>query len=202
MTLAPARERTIFIPAHTPEPGALVGGSRSHRALPGIRARNQRAPEWSWAACLQMVLGKFGISKDQCELADAGYGLKACRDCDASLSSIRYDQPLPVAQFAAEYAKYQIACQYYEGPISYRAIQAEIDSGRPVQAGIDWRLGCHALLIVGWEESVDGQYLLVNWPRLSPTDASASGSILYQELLIPNNRTGAWKWSWVGIEAR
>ena len=167
----------------------------------GSRRETSGRPEWCWAACLQMVLGKFGLTRTQCELADEANGMVGCRDCAAAQSSIRYDQPLAVSQVTAEYGKHQIACTQHNEPISYRSVQLEIAADRPVQVGIDWGLGCHAVLIVGWDEGPDGQYLLVNWPRLAPTDASAVGCMLYQELVSPNGNTGIWRWTWTGIGA-
>jgi hypothetical protein len=151
---------------------------------------------------MQMVLSKFGISRNQCELANVADSINGCHESDVSASSIRWDQPLSVTQFTAEYARYGIASSFHDGPVSYEEVQSELGSDRPVQVGIEWSLGGHAVVIVGWEESPDGRYLLVNWPRLAPTDASAAGSILYEELLSPNDDVGTWKWSWTGIEAR
>ncbi len=200
MALASAHDRTISIPSAALGGGTALGAA-SHGAVAGIIPRNQRQSEWCWAACLQMVLGKFGITKSQCELANAATGNHECCDSEANASSSLCDQPIQVLQYASEYAKYQVASNLQTQSLSYAAAQQEIASDRPVQVGIQWSFGGHAVLVVGWDDSADGQYLLVNWPTLSPSDPSASGSMLYQELLSPNNSAGTWKWSWTGIHA-
>ena len=142
-----------MIPDLTSDSIERAWGPNSRGAVTGIRARNQRAPEWCWAACLQMVLGKFGIAKDQWELAGAGYGLDGPSASDASSPSIRYDHPVAVARVAAEYAKNQVKCRFHDGPISYGAVQAELGSDRPVLVGIEWGPGCHAAKSCGGRRS-------------------------------------------------
>jgi len=104
----------------------------------------QQTDVWCWAAVSEMVLGYYGRPVAQCQILSAWYQA----DCCTFALSCRTTAPLQVIQqtlFAGGGLRSEIT-----GPLSFPALAAEIDAGRPVIAAYRGVSG-HVVVMYGYD---------------------------------------------------
>lgn len=173
-----------------PVPVATLGSAISVLGVPLIP---QEQREWCWAACIQMVT-KFvdaATTVTQCELASNAFGVAGC--CTSPSSSI-CNKPLPVPSVVAEWNRYNFQCIFNNYAIDFATIVSEINSNRPIEAGLKWQgPGGHAILIIGYDQN-QNKVVICN----SQKNNEYRGYVDYSELLSAFGQ-GQWQWTWIGI---
>jgi hypothetical protein len=153
----------------------------------------QEVSNWCWAACMQMTLmfDDPASTKRQCEFANSAFNLGS--SCENPTSTM-CNKPLPIFQVAAEWSKLGYNSSFSVTALTFDEIKKEIgDNGRPVECGLLWtKGGGHAVLIVGFFEEGDNQWVDINDPTFK------FRRITFDELLQAYG-LGKWVKSWTGI---
>lgn len=153
----------------------------------------QQQTEQCWAACVDMVLDFLQEPNvRQCEIADNAPPITSgC--CNAPSSSL-CNRPLSDDQISRLWEAYRIRPRYNAYPVPFDVIQEEIGKGRPVEVGIVFSVAGplggprgHVVLVRGWSQNADGQYVFVN----DPASDMGYGQVLFSTLL---NGYGGGKW--------
>lgn len=170
------------------EDGVVSGTSQLVPPLPQVW---QRAEEWCWAACVQMVLNRIGINVQQCDVVNKVFNQTVC--CDTPDAGV-CNQPVGPGDIVTIYQKCGRQAQLISHPLSFQDLESEIlGAGRPVEVGMAWAgIGGHVAMVWGATMGPQGPLLLVNDPKYG------SGSVYYVNLLRAYG-LGAWQWTWVSI---
>jgi hypothetical protein len=117
-----------------------------------------------WAACVEMVLRRFGNNLHRmCEMCSIVAGQDCCTTWDEGACD-RGHWPIDL------YARYEMSCSPLNAPITPQAIVQEINAGRPVEVFYQWSAGgYHTALIYGYY--ADGRFALAD-PFFGPTPAA------------------------------
>jgi hypothetical protein len=110
----------------------------------------QEQDNWCWAACCEMVFNFNGVNNvRQCDMSSAQFG----GDCCASPSSSACNQGNWPEN---TYGHYAFNCTKNSVALSLAAVQAEIDSNRPVEVYYAWTGGgAHVALVIGYYDNGD-----------------------------------------------
>jgi hypothetical protein len=154
------------------------------KTLP-ISPVSQKLPAWCWLASGEMVFRYYGIPNFnpagiyQCGLAAAVFGgpcLADCRWCVFGSGPAQTIKEMIIyyptfVQNAFHLSTPNLTAELIADELSEDDLRDEIDSGRPIIAGISPHSGLlppglseHAVVIVGYDESGDDLFLLVNDP--------------------------------------
>lgn len=185
----PLKASALSIPVTTPPAGtaAVNGGAQLVPPLPQV---SQRAEEWCWAACIQMVLNRLGVNVQQCDIVNKVLNQAICCDTPEAEAC---NQPVGPGDIVSTYQKCGHQAQQITQPVSFEELQSEILAGRPVEVGMAWAgIGGHVAMIQGATIGPQGPLLLVNDPKYG------SGSVYYVNLLRAYG-LGTWQWTWVSI---
>jgi peptidase C39-like protein len=143
----------------------------------------QQTEVWCWAATAEMVFRHFnlpsvnGFGNYQCGIVAAYFGGPCLQNCGLCVSPIGGMTELnrvivnygPVARQLGLPSPI-LTSQLLFRALSFAETKSEIDAGRPVVAGITAggfpfpNFSQHVTVIVGYETSAAGQYLVVNDP--------------------------------------
>jgi Papain-like cysteine protease AvrRpt2 len=166
-------------------------GGGSSQLVPPLPQVAQRAEEWCWAACIQMVLNRLGVNVQQCDVANRVFNQTVC--CDTPEAGV-CNQPVGPGDIVPAYQKCGHQAQLISHPLSFQDLQSEIlGGGRPVEVGMAWTgIGGHVAMVWGAKMGPQGPLLLVNDPKYG------SGSVYYVNLLRAYG-LGTWQWTWVSI---
>jgi hypothetical protein len=153
----------------------------------------QEGKLWCWAACVNMVLEYYKRGTTQCEIV-----------------KIKLDDPEFVC--ANNFAEREDDCDEMEmasvwrkckiknvkpstEPLSVDGIKAELQAGRPIEAGITWipGTGGHAILIKGWRATSPESFVINDPLRDSPL--KVPGRATYNDLFTAFGH-GEWYYTW------
>ena len=151
---------------------------------------------WCWAASAKMVLTFYGITGDkQCEMANDQFGQT---NCCADPTSEDCNQGICVKDIVPLFQKYGLNSKRRNYPVSFNKLKDEIDAGRPVEVRIRWDGGGgHAVIVHGYRDDDEGQFLSVNDPWVTGWGTS---EIEYDHLKEANGDGGTWANTWVAIQ--
>ena len=159
-------------------------------ALLAVPEYGQRAEEWCWAACVQMILAYYGVKVDQCDIVNRRFNSTVCcqdpedPSCNAPLSVV------DVAMAYRDWNKSAVCIQSTDITL----IENEISAGRPLQVGLVWNDGsAHAAVVCGASEGEFGPILQVNDPKYG------AGSVYQQNLELAYGG-GSWQYTWYSIK--
>jgi hypothetical protein len=177
-----------------PFPSTIPTGAPSAgvaQLVPPLPMVLQRAEEWCWAACLQMVLNRSGVNVQQCDVVNKVFNETIC--C-ATPEDEACNQPVDPADIVSAYEKCGRHAQLITSPIRFEDLQDEIAvRGRPVEVGMAWAgVGGHVAMVWGAGIGSQGPVLLVNDPKYG------TGFVYYVNLLRAYG-LGSWQWTWVSI---
>ena len=110
-------------------------------AVPDCSMITQELTKWCWAAVTQTIEGTRGNVVEQCEVAQSA----VAPDCCADKLSCNVERSLPEVL-----ASRQIPCSPQGGTVSFAAIKAQIDAGKPVGCFIKFPAINHLVLISGY----------------------------------------------------
>jgi hypothetical protein len=138
-----------------------------------------------------MVLNRFGMPVQQCEIVNTQFGIGIC--C-VTPDDGACNQGVEPGDIALVLEKFGHHAQVVASAIPFEGLQSEIIGGnRPVEVGLAWAgIGGHVAVVWGVGMGPQGQVLLVNDPKYG------SGSVYYVNLLRAYG-LGTWQWTWVGI---
>lgn len=125
-------------PTEPGEPGPATG-----RVL-NVFPTRQQTDVWCWAAVSEMVLGYYGRPIEQCQILTGWFQADCCR----LFLACRTTAPLQVIQqtlLAVGGLRSDVT-----GPLTFQALAAEIDAGRPVIAAYAGTAG-HVVVMYGYE---------------------------------------------------
>lgn len=174
----------------------LAGPSLGGDTRPSRRTRSllikQSQTEWCWAACIQMLMSnRFGSYPAQCTMA--GHAFLPLAPESGCSDPQRINFPLPVGRVAQELARWGMSSQSQSRPVSFQSLVSEISANRPVKIGLLWNgNGGHAVLVVGWDQSSQGRFLILHDPQ------RGAGSVWYEDLMTAYG-LGNWSWTWTNI---
>ena len=174
-----------------PDVAPVSAPDEGMQLIPPLPQVFQRAEEWCWAACVQMVLNRLGVNVQQCEVVNRVFDKTIC--C-ATPDDEACNQPVDPGDIVSVYQKCGRQAQLITYPISFEDLQSEIlVHGRPVEVGMAWAgIGGHVAMVWGAKMGAQGPLLLVNDPKYG------SGSVYYVNLLRAYG-LGTWQWTWVSI---
>ncbi len=131
----------------------------------GVATMKQEQGNWCWIATSQGILDYLGTEVSQCEIAN--YALESIVCCIPGLVDLYCDQ------LGSMYGKrksvggilehWGVAGQGQEPPLSFAALSAQIDLGRPMAIGWLWKPGLdsgHALTIYGYNSAITNVYYI------------------------------------------
>lgn len=163
---------------------------------------SQEKSNWCWAASLQMVLGNRELPKPgQCALASKVFRQQACctrpdlfawaHPCNSTISVTGIDPT---------FRGQGVTTRFLPSAVPFQTLVSEISQNRMILAGIKFWLpqqrsyAGHAILIVGWDSNLDGDFLVLFDP--------ARGIVAdwYEDVLSAYGR-GSWYATWIGIGA-
>jgi hypothetical protein len=178
----------ITLAAPQPSSPPLASAVAAPNPLP-VPQIPQRAEEWCWAACVQMVLALHRVNLQQCDVV----GRQFNQNCCATPDDPPCNQPLSVWSIAAAYNSWQLGAELITSPVQFNYLLSEINAGRPVEVGFLWMGGGgHAALVRGAGMTSSGPVVLVNDPKYG------TGSVYYANLLSAYS-LGSWQYTWVAI---
>lgn len=152
----------------------------------------QDQTNWCWAACLQMVLAYTKQHHKQCDFASFALNCFCCQ------IPVPYycNSPLNAADISKLFTQYRINSAYTEGFVTFATLSAEIESRRPVEAGILWndQTG-HVVLVVGTAIISGKQVVYIN----DPAWGCSSGGYTFSTLLS-GFACGRWSASWTSLQ--
>jgi hypothetical protein len=186
----PLKTKPTAVPFATQAAEDSVPGDAT-QLVPPLPLVLQRAEEWCWAACVQMVLNRVGVNVQQCDVVNKVFNQTIC--C-TSPEDEACNQPVDPGDIAGIYNKCGHQAQLLTYPISFEDMQSEIlGRGRPVEVGMAWDgIGGHVAMVWGAKMGPLGPLLLVNDPKYR------TGAVYYTNLLRAYG-LGTWQWTWVGI---
>lgn len=121
---------------------------------------NQTESNWCSLASAEMLLGYYGSSIQQCEIANYDFGQTNCCSnpgssaCNPSSGAFT---GTPISYYGLSYS------QWPNNQFSFNQFKSELDAGRPVSIGWSWSGGGgHAMNVGGYNTS--GSYLQVYDP--------------------------------------
>jgi papain like cysteine protease AvrRpt2 len=168
-----------------------VASASASQLVPPLPMVAQRAEEWCWAACIQMVLNRLGVNVQQCDIVNKVFDQTVC--C-VTPEAEACNQGVDPGAIAPAYQKCGHQAQLITQPISFAALQSEIAVGkRPVEVGMAWTgIGGHVAMAWGTSMGPQGPLVLVNDPKYG------AGFVYYVNLLRAYG-LGSWQWTWVSI---
>jgi hypothetical protein len=155
-------------------------------AVPWVQ---QRAEQWCWAACIQMIENFRGVQVDQCQIAGRIFQTPICCQTPEDPACNKWLSPGDV--IPAYNACGLAAMLTFSTALELLA--NEIAAGRPVQAGlVGSNNSGHAALVCGTGMAAQGPVLQVNDPYYG------AGSVYYENFLRAYGY-GSWRYTWYGI---
>jgi hypothetical protein len=126
-----------------------------------VRLVSQQAGYWCWAASGQMVMAFLGHDTSQCQQVVARWDRSDCCPAPGAAGCDVGGWP--------QFGRYGFAAESTEHePLSWEAVKAEIDAGRPVAFSWEWRYGGgHMMVLIGYEQRPEASLVQVNDPRPS-----------------------------------
>ena len=174
----------------TPTPPTL-----NTKLLPVVHKFSRRS-EWCWAASAQMVLHYYSRNVSQCSLANSLFGRRIC--CLPFLSFM-CNLPCLISKVDWLYKSFGINSSYNGNPISFPAIQSEINANQPIEVGFSWsKGGGHVAIIRGWEQDNKGEWIRINDPSMKLHQNYGGGLMLYSKLAKPYG-LGNWAATWTDL---
>ncbi len=110
----------------------------------------QGATYWCSMASAEMILGYYGATVKQTEIADYDFGLTNCDQTDPTEAC----DPPSGASDVPPMNYYGLATTSASNQFSFAQYQAEIDAGRPVSLGYNWnppQTGGHVMVLGGYD---------------------------------------------------
>lgn len=122
--------------------GGTGGGTQRVLSVPLV---GQQTPVWCWAAVSEMVFRYYGRGLAQCQILSGWYQGNCCAVPQACLTTA----PLQVIQQTL--AAFNIRSTVFPGPISFQAVQSEINAGRPIIVAYRGSSAGHVVIISGYD---------------------------------------------------
>jgi hypothetical protein len=165
--------------------------------LPVDRIRQDQT-NWCWAAAAQMVSDFYDNSEvKQCRLANRHFRLRSC--CNSRGSNLNTcNKGIDVEDVATVYERLNIGSQFTDGQVTLDALKSEINERRPVEVAFQWNGsngGGHVVIVKGFDENPEGDYLIVN----DPLDQYQRALVSYDSLQNAYG-LGQWSWTWAAIQ--
>src|SRR5262245_55795826 len=158
--------------------------------------RPQDQTLWCWAANVEMVSGI-----PQCVVAQRRFVFD---DCDKEVEELEEDersnQGVNPEEVQGIWAANGIGSVFRPDFVSFDLLESEIDQGRPVQVAWLWDTrGGHVVIVRGYRDDGNGQFLFVNDPLEELDDVTLPIPMSYSDLLTAENQ-GAWRFTWTSLE--
>lgn len=173
---------------------AAAGGPPGAAANPlTVPYQHQQQTEWCWAACAEMVFRFYGrVFGQQCDLADWLHGPAGC--C-ANPGSGACNKACAPSDVALVYRNWRVRSSFVYGPILFPDLEAEIQTGQPVEVCWHQAGGTrHVVLVIGTQTNILGQWVRMHDPR----QKVSRRQVLYNDLLTARGR-GSWIFTWTGL---
>jgi hypothetical protein len=161
-----------------------------------VRLISQEEIAWCWAAAAEMVLKyyqKRGVG--QCTLANYAFSRTDC--CPRSSMPTACDNGIRDSDVGSVYNNWSVNATFNSGAVPFSVLKTEIDQARPVEVAYklygDGDFG-HAVIVRGYRESQDGQFVTVN----DPDPFGSTGELPFQ-VFQTKEGTGYWWRTWTGI---
>lgn len=122
--------------------GGTGGGTQRVLSVPLVL---QQTPVWCWAAVSEMVFRYYNRGATQCQILSGWYQGNCCAFPQACLTTA----PLQVIQQTL--GAFGIGSAVFPGPISFQAVQNEINAGRPIIVAYRGSSAGHVVIIHGYD---------------------------------------------------
>jgi hypothetical protein len=155
----------------------------------GIEIRSQLCSNWCWAASIEMLSEKYGISTTQCEVVSARFTNSVCCEATACLTFCNQGANGPLTMSEALLA-YHIHGVYTPTYLVASTLRSILDGGSPVLAATV----PHAFIISGYKR-VAGVY---SYHILDPFPTTGDHWVSYSELRQYGGF--AWAFTWYNLE--
>lgn len=160
-----------------------------------VKGVRQQQTYWCWAACAEMILNKFSIEKNQCEIVSRTLGIDEC--CEDG-STADCNQPLKISRVTELYEAYGINVTYRDGDLSMDEIVEHVSANHVLKVGLVWwdpPFSGHAVIINGYDLADDDDEPLVLF--VDPNRSVEAGSTPLR-LLQSGWGAGVWRHTWSG----
>jgi hypothetical protein len=164
MTLRVLPGRGVAIRGAISDRAALEAAEAPGKLLPLPYVSQKPYTNLCWAACVEMVLRRYGDNTHpMCKMCS----MVAHQDCCNAWNSGVCDRGHWPADI---YAAYEFSCSPLNTPVTPQAIAQEIDAGKPVEVFYQWSAGgFHTALVYGYY--ADGRFALAD-PLFGTTPAA------------------------------
>lgn len=126
-----------------PTGGGPQGGTQTVLSVPLVL---QQTPVWCWAAVSEMVFRYYRTGFEQCQILSAWYRAPCCG------AASQFCQTTASIEVIREtLGGFGIRSIHFPGPISFQAVQSEINAGRPIIVAYRGSSAGHVVVIHGYD---------------------------------------------------